>query len=277
MLQGELKMYSQILNHHKYFNAIAITMLTLFILISVETSISTVTAISSTPRRPYKNTQYALNWAGYVVASDFNNPQPIVTMANGSWIVQTVSTSKKPAYSSQWVGIGGYFESTLIQTGTESDSGQGTTNYYAWYELLPAAETPLPTGYPVNPGDRMNALIFLVSTNSWNITLNDLTKPWHYSIIVSYTSSQQSAEWIEERPSIAGSITTLANFGTASFGYDYTTISNTNYATINSVTAPIGSLTYQSIIMVNNNGRNLAVPSALTSDGTSFTVSYAGR
>ncbi len=227
---------------------------------------------------PVRSGTYSLNWAGYVVASSFTTPAATVTMANGSWVVQTVAASRKPTYSAQWVGIGGFFDSTLIQTGTSSDSASGATNYYAWYELLPASETQLGSGYPVSAGDRINALVFLVGVNSWNITINDLTRPWHFSLIVSYVSSQTSAEWIEERPAISGSLTTLANFGTARYGQDNVpAAANTDYATVGTSTSPIGSLTWQSIIMVSNNGRALATPSALSTDGTSFTMAYSGR
>ncbi len=239
-----------------------------------------VTAAANLPKlpRPFLGAQYSLNWAGYAVASSFSSPQPTVTMVNGSWTVQTVVRSRKPTYSAQWVGIGGYFDSSLIQTGTSSDAAGGTTSYYAWYELLPASETQLGSSYPVSAGDTINGFVFLVSTNNWNITLNDLTKGWHFSIIVNYASSQTSAEWIEERPSIAGSITSLANFGTSYYGDDYVpSVPNTNYATVGGNTQPIGSLTYQSITMVANNGKLLAVPSTLSADGTSFTVKYSGR
>ncbi len=220
--------------------------------------------------------QYSLNWAGYVAASSFSSPSASVTTVSGSWIVQNVASSRKPTYSSQWVGIGGYFsgDNTLIQTGTESDSANGATNYYSWYELLPASETPLGSGYPVSPGDIMSATISLTGTNTWSITLTDGIQ-WTFSKTVTYTSSQQSAEWIEERPSIAGSLTTLANFGTAQYGTGYTSVPNTNYATIGgSTSAAIGSFPYQSITMLNNPGRIIAQPSTLTYSGTSFTVTY---
>ncbi len=267
----------QLFRHRNWLNAAIIALSVVFVLLSVEPSVSAATSTYATPRKPYKDTQYALNWAGYVVASSFSTPQPTVTMVNGSWTVQAVQASKKPVYSSQWVGIGGFFDSSLIQTGTESDSASGTTTYNAWYELLPAAETPLPSGYPVSPGDKINAFVFLISVNYWNITINDLTKGWHFSIAVSYASSQKSAEWIEERPSIAGSLTTLANFGTSYFGLDYTSVASTNYANVSGTVSSLGSLTNQQIIMVSNNGRNLAVPSSLTSDGTSFSVTYSGK
>ena len=35
------------------------------------------------------------------------------------------------------IGIGGRFDKTLIQTGTEQDSVNGNEYYSAWYELLP--------------------------------------------------------------------------------------------------------------------------------------------
>ncbi|MGB9728418.1 MAG: G1 family glutamic endopeptidase [Thermoprotei archaeon] len=257
---------------NRYVNIISIVILLLLI-----PSFSPTTDVTASHNVP-KNQVYSLNWAGYVVASSFTNPTPSVTAVNGSWIVQTVQPSKKPVYSSQWIGIGGFFsgDNSLIQTGTESDSWQSQTFYYAWYELLPASETRI-SGYVVKPGDYMFAMIFMVriintTTQEWNITLNDLTQNEHFSILVNYTSSMLSAEWIEERPAIAGSLTILANFGTAYYGYDYTNIQNTNYATIGGITARIGDLPHEYVIMVSNNGKVLAQPSPLTTDGTSFYV-----
>ncbi|MBP1357272.1 MAG: hypothetical protein JZD40_02120, partial [Sulfolobus sp.] len=137
----------------------------------------------------------SLNWAGYVVASSFSNPQPVVTEVYGSWIVQSVMPSKAATYSSQWVGIGGFFsgDNSLIQTGTLSYSDHGKTYYSAWYELLPAPATTI-TNFKVKPGDIMQAEIFVVkiinsTTQEWNITLNDLTEHEHFSILVNYSSS----------------------------------------------------------------------------------------
>jgi hypothetical protein len=70
-------------------------------------------------------------------------------------------------YSANWVGTGGFCENqlctrgdkTLIQLGTEQDVAPDgiTTQYYAWYEMLPAAETPLPANNIVKPGDTITA------------------------------------------------------------------------------------------------------------------------
>ena len=220
----------------------------------------------------------SLNWAGYVASSNMSNPSPVVTSVAGSWIVQNVTGSGgKTTYSSQWIGIGGFFsgDSSLIQTGTESDyNGGGAASYSAWWELLPAAEATI-TNMTVGPGDMMQAHIFIVPGTSalWNIYLNDTTKEESFHNQVTYSSSMLSAEWIEERPTVNGHLSTLADFGTAYFGQDFTGITGTGYATINGSTGPITSFSYESITMVTYSS-TLAQPSALSSDGSSFTVTY---
>ena len=228
------------------------------------------------------NSVKSLNWAGYVVASNFSKPQQVVTMVNASWIVQNVSCSKKGStYSSQWVGIGGYFsnDTSLIQTGTESDCINGKAKYSAWYELLPNAETPI-KNITVSAGDKILATIYLVpnTANEWNITIKNENTGQFYTTIVTYNSSKLSGEWIEERPALCTSIvcrlTTLANFGTAYYGFEYTKIKQTEFATVDGTTAQIGALPYENITMVSNSGSVLASPSALSSNGTSFFVTY---
>ena len=225
-------------------------------------------------------TTSSTNWAGYVAASNFNSPAHVVTGITGSWKVQSVSSSSSSTYSSQWIGIGGFFshDRTLIQTGTESDYSSGSAQYNAWYEMLPASETPI-SGFSVSPGDVISSGIVYAGiaphhSQYWNIYLNDTTQNEHFFIQVTYKSSMLSAEWIEERPEIGGQLSSLANFGTAYYGSDYTSISGTNYATINGVSAPLGSLPYESITMTTSSGALYAQPSALTSDGTSFSVNY---
>jgi hypothetical protein len=91
-----------------------------------------------------------------------------------------------------------------------------------------------------------------------------------------------SGEYIEERPEMCStrscSLTSLADFGTADYGQDYTKAADpyTEYATLGGLTGPIGSFATENIIMYANNGKTqIAIPSALTTDGTSFTMKYA--
>lgn len=47
------------------------------------------------------------NWAGYIVASDLNNPQPVVTSVSASWAVPNVTPSLlSDKFSAIWIGIG---------------------------------------------------------------------------------------------------------------------------------------------------------------------------
>src|SRR6516164_5994586 len=168
------------------------------------------------------------------------------TSASMTWVVPTVSfgqstdTTSSTQYSANWVGIGGFCanqlctrgDHTLIQLGTEQDVSpspppSGTANYYAWYEVLPQAETPLdPVKYPVSAGDLMTASLSCQQPCSgkkqnWTLSMTD-TDPtqniqkWFWSIQLSYGSSLLSAEWIEEAP-YSGGILPLADFGTAHF------------------------------------------------------------
>jgi len=222
------------------------------------------------------------NWAGYVAASG-RSPAPVVTAIYGSWIVQGVSPSTAAKYSSQWIGIGGFFngDTSLIQTGTESDSARGGTSYGVWWETLPQAETKITE--PVSAGDFIQASIICTmtctsSTQTWKITITDTTKGWTFTNTLTYSSRLKSAEWIEERPSICVlkvcKLAALANFGTASYGQDYTSISGTGSATIAGVTLPIGQLPNSEIVMQSSGGSVIAQPSSISADGSSFTVAW---
>ena len=149
------------------------------------------------------------NWSGYAITGSF-------TAVTGSWIVQTAGASKKPTYSSQWIGIDGFNNSNLIQTGTESDYTNGAAHYGAWWEILPAAETVIPS-LVVSPGDHMSASVTKGSGSSWTITLSDDTTGQSFTTVQTYTGPGTSAEWVEEAPTVGGHIATLANYGQATF------------------------------------------------------------
>ncbi len=220
------------------------------------------------------NTTESSNWAGYVVATNFNNPGHEVTGVSGSWIVQNVNASYYCTYSAQWVGIGGFFngDSSLIQAGTTSQYDCGAS-FSAWYEMLPAAETVI--NMTIYPGNIINVHIFLAkSPDLWYIYLNDTSENEHFFKAVYYNSSLLSAEWIEERPEINGQLSCLSDFGTAYYGGQYTGLKMTDYATINGETGTISSFPYENITMVSNSG-TLAEPGSITNNG-SFEVYYTG-
>ncbi len=73
-------------------------------------------------------------WSRYTVASDIQNRSPVVSSVSASWTVPQINLSENNTFSSVWVGIGGYGENTLIQTGTAQECINGKFVYYAWYE-----------------------------------------------------------------------------------------------------------------------------------------------
>ena len=174
------------------------------------------------------------NWSGYVVANYQTGRK--YTSAQMTWVVPAVKygssndTTSSNEYSANWVGIGGFCENvlctlgdnTLIQLGTEQDvSPSGEPNYYAWYEVLPRAETPLGPGYPVHPKDTITASLSCNQPCSsrkqtWTLSMHNETAGWKWSKQLSYGSSLLSAEWIEEAP-YEGGILPLADFLVASF------------------------------------------------------------
>jgi hypothetical protein len=97
------------------------------------------------------------DWSGYVVASGLMNPQSQVIGVNGSWTVPKVSVSMGDSFSAAWLGIGGQFDHTLIQAGTEHDSINGQEEYSVWYELLPNDSVTI-TAMNVSPEDDKNTI-----------------------------------------------------------------------------------------------------------------------
>jgi len=210
----------------------------------------------------------SLDWSGYVVASDFTNPQPVITSLSGSWVVPKVNVSQKDTFSAAWIGIGGQSDQTLIQTGTEHDSINGTEVYYAWYELLPNDSIAIDV-INVSVRDKITASINLVNsaTNEWSIEIEDVTKGQKFSQNFIYDSSRLSAGWVVERPTVDSTLSTLAMFGTVTF---------TNASvTVNAQTGSISSFPFSQVIMTNRQNTQLVIVSSLTSKGSSFTVTYA--
>jgi hypothetical protein len=173
-----------------------------------------------------------------------------------------------------WIGIGGALEndSTLIQCGTEQDSVRGFADYFAWYELLPNASIAIPS-ITVLPGDEIQASIQLVNStsNQWTINITDTTADQSFQNTFSYSSSQLSADWIVERPTVNGFSSQLANFGEVNF--------TDCYATIGSLTGVINSFPSDLTVMYSSTtfgspSVQLADVSDLTPDGGGFTVTY---
>jgi Peptidase A4 family len=158
------------------------------------------------------------NWAGYVASgTSFSS-------VSGSWTVPTVTagSSSDQGYSAVWVGLGGSgsSSSSLEQIGTGADYVNGQADYYAWYELLPAAQVRL--NLPIHAGDRVSASVTVHGT-SVRLALADATTGQSLDRTLQMSAPDtSSAEWIVEAPALqsaAGAqILPLADFSKVTFG-----------------------------------------------------------
>jgi hypothetical protein len=89
-------------------------------------------------------------------------------------------------YVLNWIGIGGYADSTLIQLGTESAvSTSGAKSFYVWYELYPDVAKPI--WQTLNPGDVVAASLECIRACSpdqiqtWQLSISDVTAGWTWS------------------------------------------------------------------------------------------------
>jgi hypothetical protein len=171
---------------------------------------------------------YSPSWSGWFVNP---NSGSAFTKIAGDFVVPDVSSSTQTAYECSWVGLGGLNDSRLIQAGTESDVsinwlGQKSTNYYVFTEMLPDQPTEQKVAnFPVSPGDQMYVHIeYGTHVDSSGHTIGDATfyiedmsknnyTYWVTSALNATTDYYGGvAEWIDERPTVGGSLPSLANF-----------------------------------------------------------------
>jgi hypothetical protein len=112
----------------------------------------------------------------------------------------------------------------------------------------------------VHPGDSVTVNIAQQQQDQWQIAFTDKTDGQTFNTMVSYSSSLSSAEWIEEAPSDGYSTIPLDNFGSVNF---------TNGSTNQGTMAQSGA---QPMTMVDDYGNTLATPSAVSTNGASFSV-----
>jgi Peptidase A4 family len=223
------------------------------------------------------------NWAGYLVTSSATKKTSF-SAVSGSWTEPAAHCQAGfPSHSAFWVGLGGYSGEHLEQTGTSADcSASGQATYYAWYELVPAAEVLV--NITVQPGDRFTAHV-AVSGDTVTVSISDLTRHATFSKRLQMSSpTVSSAEWIAEAPSRCLSsasrdchILSLADFGSVTF----TGASVSADGRTGSITSGLGQVSALTLEAAPGFGRLYATaaqanasPGSLSDHGTSFTVNW---
>lgn len=158
------------------------------------------------------------NWSGYVV---YNSADPFASSSTN--LVQAYWTGPAVTYcpgayaASSWVGFDGWASADVLQAGLYV----GCKNYYVWYEWYPNASTGLSLG--VGPGDYLYAEVLYrhgVTPPGYAYIVNETTLQ---SVAIAFgppsgtTYVGDSAEWIEERPVVNGSLVDLPDYGSIFF------------------------------------------------------------
>lgn len=137
-------------------------------------------------------------------------------------------------YESTWIGLDGYNtpasgggyngSKDIWQAGTISEvsciSGNYDYEYYAVYEWLPNDAVQI-TNLPVYAGDSLSVEVWVTSATEGWVWMTDQTTGQY--AVIDYPAPAgihlvgNSAEWVVERPSVGGSLSTLANYGSDYF------------------------------------------------------------
>jgi hypothetical protein len=193
------------------------------------------------------------NWSGYVAHAK------TYRKISASWVEPTAHCTGSRTFSSFWVGLDGYNDQSVEQTGSEVDCSTGRAKYFAWYEMYPAF--PVNFSNPVHPGDHFTGSVTFTGSGHYTLVLKDTNQGWSHTVHKTRTGAQHSsAEVIAEAPSSV-SILPLTNFGTAHF----------SNAKVNG--AAMGSASPTKLSMVNGGGRAKDSVSALAG-GTAFSVKW---
>lgn len=194
------------------------------------------------------------NWSGYVASPTSGT----VSAVRGTFKVPSVRHASAGSTVSQWVGIGGWGDPTLVQAGVNVvPVSQAATLVEPWWEVVPGPQH-LATGVMTRPGDTVTVELSQVSSATWSISLTDDSRQETFSTVQAYDGTMSSAEWVVEADTTsAGRLTRLAPYAPV-----------VNFTNLGLSGAPY-DLTR--VVMVQG-GRQVSSPSNMTPDG--FTVSY---
>lgn len=186
------------------------------------------------------------NWSGYAASGG------TFTSVAADWTEPAVTCDSTNDLYAPWVGIDGYGDSSVEQTGVTTDCSGGAPVYQAWYEMYPQA--PVYYDDPVRAGDAIHASVTTDGGGGYTLTISDTTRGWTETTPGSYPGENASAEAILESPTAA-----YPDFGRVDF---------TNF-TINGQTAA----TFHPVALDASNADGFEDHTSALSGG-SFSVTY---
>ncbi|KAI0467431.1 peptidase A4 family-domain-containing protein [Xylaria cf. heliscus] len=156
------------------------------------------------------------NWGGSAIVTSG------VTEVSGTFTVPKPSvpsggSSNTDYCGAAWIGIDGYSNSALIQTGVLWCVQGNSYEYEAWYEYLPAALIGY-SGFSVTAGNSVTVTVTKTSSSGGTTTISANGKSASHTFSGQSTKLQgASAEWIVEDFTSGNSLVPFANFGTVTF------------------------------------------------------------
>jgi len=203
------------------------------------------------------------NWSGYADVADsgvtFTRAATEFTVPN----VNCAGSALGPdgAYIADWIGIDGWADTTVEQTGIQAwcDSATGPVTYVAWYEMYPL--DPVVEG-TVSPGDAISVSV-RYSGGTYYLDLTDVNTGEYADATATCpagnTCARRSAEAITEDP--GGAVPdgiNLADYGWTAYGESSVTAGGT---TGNWLAVP-KKWTSEAIAMVDpdNGGKVMSAP-----------------
>jgi hypothetical protein len=229
---------------------------------AVSGAVATSTSAGTRLQTRGLSSQDSTNWSGYEETGGK------YTEVTGYWTVPAAGKTTIATYSCTWVGIG-ETKHFLVQVGTESDYHDGAPHYYAWWEMLPANQSRIPTRIiKVSPGDHIVADV--AGSNPpvvWEIQIADRTTGQSYEWYQDYgTGAPGSAvEWIQEATTIGAKIATLAHYGEVTF-----TGLSANWLNPKLKAS-------DEVFLATKPGTIISTPSAPSPKGDAFSVKYGSK
>jgi hypothetical protein len=203
------------------------------------------------------------NWSGYAdTGSSFSK-------VSAKWTEPSVTCSSSTTQlAAFWVGIDGYSSDSVEQDGTMIECYERTAYQFTWWEMYPTNDVQI-VGETAAAGDSITATVTRSGT-SYVLAVTDST---HTADSFSTTQTcsasscvDSSAEWIAEAPSGSSGVYPLADFKSWT--------ASSASVTEGSTSGTISSFTDDEITMIDSSGATKALPGALNSAGTGFSVTW---
>jgi peptidase A4-like protein len=148
---------------------------------------------------PTIGTGLTRNWSGYQMTGG-----PFWGV-KGTFNVPSLAAASSDTDTSEWVGIDGVLNTSLIQAGVDERYSAATNQFdvTAWWEILPAPAIDIPL--PVTPGDQVTVVIGQAPGaqgpgQPWLIGITDETNGQQWATELPYSGPATSVEWVVEAP-----------------------------------------------------------------------------